>query len=242
MQTININNYYGGKVFAPSAEKYQEILKKEAERKAQDFIKNLEPNKSGFNFWEPNSYSYTGYNLGFSKFYSYINSSDSNLNNHIPYNLLQYNTKGEGSTLKTALGEVEVFLDFFNDESMLEAGKINRMGDLFKFDSNQDGFLNKEDELFSKLKIKTSSGKTLNLSDVVGTLDLYSFVQGVDRTSAKEVKEWIENNKNGSIDYANRSLNGHIYMSHTDIRMYQDDIMKLFPPEQRYKPIKKRRN
>lgn len=239
MKTIITNSYHGGKLFAPSAEKYQEWLKKDTEKKIQDFIKNLEPNKNGFNFWEPNSYSYYTYNLRSPQPYYAGTHYNASFHKLISYESMQYNANGERNTLKTALGEVEVFLDLFGDESMLEAGKITRMGDLFKFDSNQDGFLNKEDELFSKLKIKTSSGKTLNLGDVVGTLDLYSFVQGVDRTSAKEVKEWIKNNQNGKMDNTNRSLNGHLYDPYNDIRLYQDDVMKLFPPEQRYKPIKK---
>ena len=68
------------------------------------------------------------------------------------------------------------------------------MGELFRLDSNGDGFLNRDDEMFSKLKIKVDKGngesKIANLSDVVGTIDLYDFIKGYDKNNASLIKEW----------------------------------------------------
>lgn len=153
---------------------------------------------------------------------------------------IELNSLGQSKTLKTAMGQAEVYLDYFGDG--LEISQIQKMGDLFRLDSNGDGFLNRDDEMFSKLKIKVDKGngesKIANLSDVVGTIDLYDFIKGYDKNNASQIKEWRDNFHTERQIMINGKMTLNSFYPYEDIRLYRDDEMKLFPPEQRYKQIK----
>ena len=157
---------------------------------------------------------------------------------------VELNSLGQSKTLKTAMGQAEVYLDYFGDglESSLGISQIQKMGDLFRLDSNGDGFLNRDDEMFSKLKIKVDKGngesKIANLSDVVGTIDLYDFIKGYDKNNASQIKEWRDNYRTERQIMINGKMTLNSFYPYEDIRLYRDDEMKLFPPEQRYKQIK----
>ncbi|MBX7489908.1 hypothetical protein [Helicobacter turcicus] len=159
---------------------------------------------------------------------------------------IQFNVLGESKTFKTAIGDAEIFFDYFGDSALEEGSvgvqQINKMGHLFSLDSNGDGFLNRNDEMFSKLRIKVDRGsgeyETANLSDVVGTIDLYSFIKGYDKNNASQIKEWRNsffNQRQIMVD--GRKLTNTFY-PYEDIRMHRDYEMKLFSPEQHYKRIK----
>ena len=57
-------------------------------------------------------------------------------------------------TIKTSLGDVEVFLDLYDDNDKLGIGKLDANGFLFNFDSNKDGVINSGDKYFDKLKVR----------------------------------------------------------------------------------------
>ena len=157
---------------------------------------------------------------------------------------IELNSLGQSKTLKTAMGQAEIYLDYFGNglESNLGISQIQKMGDLFRLDSNGDGFLNRDDEMFSKLKIKVNKGngesKIANLSDVVGTIDLYDFIKGYDKNNASQIKEWRDNFHTERQIMINGKMTLNSFYPYEDIRLYRDDEMKLFPPEQRYKQIK----
>lgn len=116
---------------------------------------------------------------------------------------VQMNALAESTKLKTAIGEAEVFLDMLGDNDSLGVGDVGKLGNLFNFDSNNDGFLDKEDELFSKLKIRVDNGngeyRIAKLSDVVGRIDLYDFIKGYDKSimydglTLAQIKEYRAN-------------------------------------------------
>ena len=157
---------------------------------------------------------------------------------------IELNSLGQSKTLKTAMGQAEIYLDYFDDglESNLGISQIQKMGDLFRLDSNGDGFLNRDDTMFSKLKIKVDKGngesKIANLSDVVGTIDLYDFIKGYDKNNASQIKEWRDNFHTERQIMINGKMTLNSFYPYEDIRLYRDDEMKLFPPEQKYKQIK----
>ena len=84
------------------------------------------------------------------------------------------------NTLKTNYGEVEVFLDIYDDNDELGVGKLENNSALFSFDSNNDGTLDQKDMLFDKLKVrgydKDGNEKIANLSDVTARVDLRQFI------------------------------------------------------------------
>ena len=96
--------------------------------------------------------------------------------------------------------------------------------------------------MFSKLKIKVDKGngesKIANLSDVVGTIDLYDFIKGYDKNNASQIKEWRDNFHTERQIMINGKMTLNSFYPYEDIRLYRDDEMKLFPPEQKYKQIK----
>lgn len=160
----------------------------------------------------------------------------------MPYQTpLQINALGESTKLRTAMGDAEVFLDMFGDNDSLGLGEVGKLGNLFSFDSNGDGFLNHEDELFSKLKIRVDKGngefRIANLSDVVSQIDLYDFVKGYDKSigydglTLAEIKQYRAN-------YHFQKIPNEMKLDpYTDIRAFRGGEMSLFPPEQHYKRI-----
>lgn len=157
---------------------------------------------------------------------------------------LQMNALGESTKLKTAMGEAEVFLDIFGDNDSLGVGDVGKLGHLFSFDSNNDGFLDREDALFSKLKIRVDKGngeyRIANLSEVVGRIDLYDFIKGYDKSvgydglSLAQIKEYRANWNYKKIPF-DKKLNPY-----EDIRTFRGGEMSLFPPEQHFKEVDKK--
>ena len=90
------------------------------------------------------------------------------------------NDYAHSNTLKTNYGEVEVFLDIYDDNDELGVGKLENNSALFSFDSNNDGALDQKDMLFDKLKVrgydKDGNEKIANLSDVTARVDLRQFI------------------------------------------------------------------
>ena len=157
---------------------------------------------------------------------------------------LQLNALAESTKLKTAIGSAEVFLDMLGDNDSLGVGDVGKLGNLFNFDSNNDGFLDKEDELFSKLKLRVDNGngeyRIANLSDVVSRIDLYDFIKGYDKSigydglTLAQIKEYRANFHFSKIP-DDKKLNPYV-----DIRAFRGQEMSLFPPEQHYKEIDKK--
>lgn len=157
---------------------------------------------------------------------------------------LQLNALAESTKLKTAMGEAEVFLDMLDDNDSLGVGDVGKLGNLFNFDSNNDGFLDKEDALFSKLKIRVDKGngevRIAKLSDVVGRIDLYDFIKGYDKSigydglTLAQIKEYRANFHFSKIPYDKK------LSPYEDIRLFRGQEMSLFPPEQHYKEIDKK--
>ena len=90
------------------------------------------------------------------------------------------NESAYSSTLATKYGDVEVFLDLYDDNDKLGTGKLKNNLSLFSFDSNNDGILDASDKLFDKLKAKgydkDGNEKIANLSDVIPRVDLRQFI------------------------------------------------------------------
>lgn len=157
---------------------------------------------------------------------------------------LQMNALGESTKLKTAMGEAEVFLDILGDNDSLGVFDVGKLGNLFSFDSNNDGFLDREDALFSKLKIRVDKGnreyRIANLSEVVGRIDLHDFIKGYDKSvgydglSLAQIKEYRANWNYQKIPF-DKKLNPY-----EDIRTFRGGEMSLFPPEQHFKEIDKK--
>ena len=73
---------------------------------------------------------------------------------------------------------------------------------------------------------------------MVGTIDLYDFIKGYDKNNASQIKEWRDNFHTERQIMINGKMTLNSFYPYEDIRLYRDDEMKLFPPEQRYKQIK----
>lgn len=127
--------------------------------------------------------------------------------------------------LKTALGDVKVFLDLYDDNDALGIGNISQMGLLLNLDSNKDGLLNANDEYFSKLKVKgyDKDGNEIikKLSDVVSFIDLEKFIKE-ERVDVLEGKD-------------EHPINKHAKDSR--IRADISNPYKLFNAEYRYKKV-----
>ena len=161
-------------------------------------------------------------------------------------NDIQLNALGESSILKTAMGNAEVFFDYFGDSDLEgeSAGvyQINKMGDLFTLDSNGNGFLNRDDADFSRLKIRVYKGvgkyETAHLSDVVGMIDLYGFIRRYDKNNVSQIKGWRDSYSTQREIMVKGRLQTNVFHLYDDIRAYRDSEMKLFAPEQHYIRIK----
>ena len=129
-------------------------------------------------------------------------------------------------TIKTSLGDVEVFLDLYNDNDKLGIGKLDANGFLFNFDSNKDGVINSGDKYFDKLKVrgydKDGNEKIFKLSEVVSEINLNDFIKKDIRNLSHEAMDFASKN---TVDYRVSLNNSNPYT--------------LFSAEYRYQKIDK---
>lgn len=147
------------------------------------------------------------------------------------------------STLKTAYGDVKVFLDLYDDNDAFNAGELSSNAMLFNFDSNGDGLLNSDDRLFDKLKVrgydKEGNEKIAKLGDVVKAIDLEKFIKKevVDYSRDIFLKDYEEYLRKAKLD-PNRKTYAVNFL---DKRLTQEasDPRTLFKAEYRYKEVDK---
>ena len=129
-------------------------------------------------------------------------------------------------TIKTSLGDVEVFLDLYDDNDKLGIGKLDANGFLFNFDSNKDGVINSGDKYFDKLKVrgydKDGNEKIFKLSEVVSEINLNDFIKKDIRNLSHEAMDFASKN---TVDYRVSLNNSNPYT--------------LFSAEYRYQKIGK---
>lgn len=124
----------------------------------------------------PSTYSNTS--LGY-----FANLGLSNVSNSISMDYATKYTKflnltsyANSNTLTTPYGEVSIFYDEFDDNDKLGFGTFASNSLLFNFDSNGDGFVNANDKLFNKLKVRgydiNGNEKIAKLSDVMPSINL----------------------------------------------------------------------
>ena len=103
------------------------------------------------------------------------------------------NDDGVLKALKSAYGDVKLFLDFYDDGT--NTLELNGASALFGLDSNKDGTLSSEDELFYKIKIKgydrDGNEKISRLSDLLSGIDLTKFIKDeIINYAQKETDEY----------------------------------------------------
>jgi response regulator len=128
-------------------------------------------------------------------------------------------------TLKTDYGDVEVFLDLYDDNDKLGIGKLEVNAFLFNFDSNKDGIINSSDQYFDKLKVrgydKDGNERILKLSDVVSSgIRLDDFI-----------KKDIKNISFESMDFASKNTVDY------RVSLNNSNPYNMFNPEFRYQKI-----
>ncbi|BCX78699.1 hypothetical protein [Campylobacter sp. 19-13652] len=108
---------------------------------------------------------------------------------YIDTKVLNLNTYAKDSYLLTPQGEVKVYLDLYDDEDIMS--EVGQNFKLFNLDSNRDGLLDTNDELFDKLKVrgydKNGNENTLKLSDVIGAIDLTKFINKEIKNHSKQI-------------------------------------------------------
>lgn len=142
------------------------------------------------------------HSLGFGRNYSYANkfSSDtgnykadnySNQNPLIP-NSYYLNSYANSNLIDTKFGKAELFLDLAGDNDRLGVGSFSSNSQLFRFDSDGNGFVDKNDTYFDKLKIRAydKDGNEIikKLSEVVDSINLKDFID----TKSNAIKKWKE--------------------------------------------------
>lgn len=103
------------------------------------------------------------------------------------------NDDGVLKALKSAYGDVKLFLDFYDDGT--NTLELNGASALFGLDSNKDGMLSSEDELFYKIKVKgydeDGNEKISRLSDLLSGIDLTKFIKDeIINYAQKETDEY----------------------------------------------------
>ncbi|CUU69115.1 hypothetical protein FFA43_00795 [Campylobacter hyointestinalis subsp. hyointestinalis] len=142
------------------------------------------------------------HSLGFGRNYSYANkfSPDignykadnySNQNSLVP-NSYYLNSYANSNLIDTKFGKAELFLDLAGDNDKLGVGSFSSNSQLFRFDSDGNGFVDKNDTYFDKLKIRAydKDGNEIikKLSEVVDSINLKDFID----TKSNAIKKWKE--------------------------------------------------
>ena len=103
----------------------------------------------------------------------------SNQNPLIP-NSYYLNSYANSNLIDTKFGKAELFLDLADNNDKLGVGTLSSNSQLFRFDSDGNGFVDKNDDYFDKLKIRAydKDGNEIikKLSEVVDSIDLKDFI------------------------------------------------------------------
>ncbi|MEE3704691.1 hypothetical protein V2I29_03735 [Campylobacter sp. CX2-8023-23] len=178
------------------------------------------------------------HSLGFGRSYSYANKFSPNAGNYkadnysnqnplIP-NSYYLNSYANSNLIDTKFGKAELFLDLAGDNDRLGVGSFSSNSQLFRFDSDGNGFVDKNDDYFDKLKIRTydKDGNEIikKLSEVVDSINLKDFI---DSKSNALKKLEAQKDNYGTIEGYERSL-----------ELLKDyNPYSIFKPEVRYESM-----
>ncbi|WP_279062433.1 hypothetical protein, partial [Campylobacter lanienae] len=178
------------------------------------------------------------HSLGFGRNYSYANKFSPNAGNYkadnysnqnylIP-NSYYLNSYANSNLIDTKFGKAELFLDLAGDNDRLGVGSFSSNSQLFRFDSDGNGFVDKNDTYFDKLKIRAydKDGNDIikKLSEVVDSINLKDFI---DSKSNALKKLEAQKDNYGTIEAYENSL-----QSLKDYNPYS-----IFKPEVRYESM-----
>ncbi|WP_086251113.1 hypothetical protein [Campylobacter devanensis] len=178
------------------------------------------------------------HSLGFGRNYSYANKFSPNTGNYkadnysnqnylIP-NSYYLNSYANSNLIDTKFGKAELFLDLAGDNDRLGVGSFSSNSQLFRFDSDGNGFVDKNDTYFDKLKIRAydKDGNEIikKLSEVVDSINLKDFI---DSKSNALKKLEAQKDNYGTIEAYENSL-----QSLKDYNPYS-----IFKPEVRYESM-----
>ncbi|ALV25200.1 hypothetical protein CIG2463D_1644 [Campylobacter iguaniorum] len=161
--------------------------------------KKPEPNKNlelhiSTPFLQNISYSYKFNELN-SKNLHYISDNDKidgYLDDKIPQDYY-LNSYANSNLINTKFGKAELFLDLAGDNDKLGVGSFNSNSQLFRFDSDGNGFVDKNDDYFDKLKVRAydENGNEIikKLSEVVDSINLKDFIDSKSNALNKWKKD-----------------------------------------------------
>lgn len=122
---------------------------------------------------------------------NYKTDNYSNQNPLIP-NSYYLNSYANSNLIDTKFGKAELFLDLADNNDKLGVGTFSSNSQLFRFDSDGNGFVDKNDDYFDKLKIRAydKDGNEIikKLSEVVDSIDLKDFID----SKSNAIKKWKE--------------------------------------------------
>ena len=151
----------------------------------------------------------------------------SNQNPLIP-NSYYLNSYANSNLIDTKFGKAELFLDLADNNDKLGVGTFSSNSQLFRFDSDGNGFVDKNDDYFDKLKIRAydKDGNEIikKLSEVVDSIDLKDFI---DSKSNAIKKLEAQKDNYGTIEGYENALE-----SLKDYNPYS-----IFKPEVRYESL-----
>lgn len=138
------------------------------------------------------------------------------------------NSYANSNLIDTKFGKAELFLDLAGDNDRLGVGSFSSNSQLFRFDSDGNGFVDKNDDYFDKLKIRAydKDGNEIikKLSEVVDSINLKDFI---DSKSNALKKLEAQKDNYGTIEAYENSL-----QSLKDYNPYS-----IFKPEVRYESM-----
>ena len=160
------------------------------------------------------------YNMNFARNYSYANkftpnagyANSDNYTNSMPLipNSYYLNSYANSNLINTKFGKAEMFLDLAGNNDKLGIGTLSKNSQLFRFDSDGNGFVDRNDMYFDKLKIRAydKDGNEIikKLGDVVDRIDLKDFIDSKENAIKKWDKQvsnygWDEKTYNASYEY-----------------------------------------
>ena len=138
------------------------------------------------------------------------------------------NSYANSNLIDTKFGKAELFLDLADNNDKLGVGTFSSNSQLFRFDSDGNGFVDKNDDYFDKLKIRAydKDGNEIikKLSEVVDSIDLKDFIDS--KSNAIKKLETRKDNY-GTIEGYENALE-----SLKDYNPYS-----IFKPEVRYESL-----